>query len=133
MSKLTLKDFREQAEFRYQLRRFLRASEISARAVGLEPNQYQLLLAIKGLPENSSPNIHTLADRLLIEQHSAVELINRSEKRGIVERFRDGTDRRVVFLQITELGEKLLHEVAMRNRVEIISALPSFLAFLNNL
>jgi DNA-binding MarR family transcriptional regulator len=133
MSKLKLEDFRQQAEFRYQLRRFLRASELSSRAVGLEPNQYQLLLAIKGLPKSSSPNIHTLADRLLIEQHSAVELVNRSEKRGIVERFRHGSDRRMVFLRITELGEKLLHEVAMRNRAEIINALPSFLSFLNSL
>jgi DNA-binding MarR family transcriptional regulator len=99
----------------------------------LEPNQYQLLLAIKGLPKNSPPNVHTIADRLLIEQHSAVELVNRSEKRGIVNRSRKGPDRRMVFLQITELGEKLLHEVALRNRAEIINALPSFLSFLNSL
>ena len=133
VARLTLDDFRKQAEFRHHLRRFLRSSEVNAKAFGLEPNQYQLLLAIKGLPEDATPNISVLAERLQIEQHSAVELVDRSVKKGVVERFREGSDRRKVFLRLTEAGEKMVMEIAVRNRQELLNSLPAFLEFLSTL
>lgn len=132
-ARLTDDDYRKQAEFRHHLRKFLRSSEVNAKAYGLEPNQYQLLLAIKGLPEDVSPNITTLAERLQIEQHSAVELVDRSVKKGVVERYREGADRRKVFLRLTEAGEKMVHEIAIRNRHELLNSLPAFMEFLSNL
>ena len=132
-TKITADDFRKQAEFRHHLRRFLRGSEVNAKAFGLEPNQYQLLLAIKGLPENASPNISTLAERLQIEQHSAVELVDRSVKKGVVERFREGSDRRKVYLRLTDAGEKMVMEIAIRNRHELLNSLPAFMEFLATL
>ena len=48
---VTLSEYLSLAEFRYQLRCFLHFSEQAARAVGLEPQQHQLLLALKGLPQ----------------------------------------------------------------------------------
>ncbi|HUR37501.1 MAG TPA: MarR family transcriptional regulator, partial [Terriglobales bacterium] len=132
-SRLTIDDFRKQAEFRHHLRRFLRSSEINAKAYGLEPNQYQLLLAIKGLPESETPNISTMAGRLQIEQHSAVELVDRSVRKGVVERFREGSDRRKVFLRLTEAGEKMVMEIAMKNRQELLNSMPAFMEFLSNL
>ena len=132
-TKITADDFRKQAEFRHHLRRFLRSSEVNAKAFGLEPNQYQLLLAIKGLPESASPNISTLAERLQIEQHSAVELVDRSVKKGVVERFREGSDRRKVYLRLTAAGEKMVMEIAIRNRQELLNALPAFMDFLATL
>jgi len=131
--RLTTDDFRKQAEFRHQLRRFLRSSEVNSKASGLEPNQYQLLLAIKGLPPEMSANISTLAERLQIEQHSAVELVDRSVKKGVVERYREGTDRRKVFLRLTEAGEKVVMEIALRNRQELANSLPAFMEFLSTL
>ena len=113
--------------------RSLRGSEVNAKAFGLEPNQYQLLLAIKGLPENASPNISTLAERLQIEQHSAVELVDRSVKKGVVERFREGSDRRKVYLRLTDAGEKMVMEIAIRNRHELLNSLPAFMEFLATL
>ncbi len=133
VARLTLDDFRKQAEFRYHLRRFLRSSEVHAKAHGLEPNQYQLLLAIKGLPADVTPNISTLAERLQIEQHSAVELVDRSVGKGVVERFREGSDRRKVFLRLTDAGEKMVVEIAVRNRQELLNSLPAFLEFLATL
>jgi DNA-binding MarR family transcriptional regulator len=133
VSKITPDDFRKQAEFRHHLRRFLRSSEMNSKAHGLEPNQYQLLLAIKGLPEGVSPNISTLAERLQIEQHSAVELVDRSVKKGMVERFREGSDKRKVFLRLTEAGEKAVVEIAIQNRHELLNSLPAFMEFLNTL
>jgi len=132
-ARLSIEDFRKQAEFRHHLRRFLRSSEVNAKGLGLEPNQYQLLLAIKGLPPDAEANISTLAERLQIEQHSAVELVDRSVKKGVVERYRQGSDRRKVFLRLTEAGEKAVVEIAVRNRHELLNSLPAFMEFLNTL
>src|SRR6185369_9323763 len=85
-------DYQALAEFRYQIRRFLHFSEQAARAAGIEPKQHQLLLAIKGLPESLRPTIGTLADRMQLQHHSAVELIDRLEKAGMVDRTRSEID-----------------------------------------
>ncbi|MGB8344493.1 MAG: helix-turn-helix domain-containing protein [Ktedonobacteraceae bacterium] len=118
---ISLADFRALAEFRYQLRRFTRFSEQAVRAVGLEPQQHQLLLAVKGLPEGMIATIGTLADRLQIEHHSAVELINRLADKGLVERQRDDTDMRRVLVRLTASGEALLHKLSVYHRAELRS------------
>ena len=87
-------DFESLAEMRYQIRRYLRFSEEASRAAGLEPRQYQLMLAIKGLPKNVRPRIGELAERLQIQHHSTVELVNRLAAGGYVRRHRAGDDRR---------------------------------------
>ena len=72
-------DYRALAEFRYQLRRFDRFSERAARAVGLEPQQHQLLLAVKGMPAGVHATIGLLAERLQVQHHTAVELVDRMQ------------------------------------------------------
>ena len=79
MKRLTLSDYQALAEFRFQIRKFLHFSEQAVQASGLERGQYQLMLAIKGMPEGVRPRIRELADRMQIQHHSAVELINRLE------------------------------------------------------
>ena len=81
-------DYQALAELRYQIRRFLHFSEQAARNAGLEPQQHQLMLALKGLPEGVRPRIGELAERLQIQHHSAVELINRLAAAGYVKRGR---------------------------------------------
>lgn len=115
-------DFQALAEFRYQLRRFTRFSEQAVRAVGLEPQQHQLLLAVKGLPEGKIATVGTLADRLQIEHHSAVELINRLAEKGLVERHRDVADMRRVLVSLTDAGEALLHKLSVYHRAELRSS-----------
>jgi len=78
---VTIDDYRGLGEFRYQIRRFLRFSEQVAREAGIEPQQHQLLLAIKGLPEGVVASISILAERLQIQHHSAVELVDRLVER----------------------------------------------------
>ena len=68
-----------------------------ARAAGIEPQQHQLLLAIKGLPDDRMPTIGTLAERLQLQHHSAVELVDRSVQRNLVRRVRGTSDQRQVF------------------------------------
>ena len=89
-------DYQALAELRYQIRRFLHFSEQAARKAGLEPQQHQLMLALKGLPEGVRPRIGELAERLQIQHHSAVELINRLAAGGYVKRGRQSQDRREV-------------------------------------
>jgi DNA-binding MarR family transcriptional regulator len=91
---LMLADYQSLAELRYQIRRFLHFSEQAAREAGLEPRQHQLLLTMKGLPPGTRPRIGELAQRLQIQHHSAVELVNRLAAGGYVRRHRGGEDRR---------------------------------------
>jgi DNA-binding MarR family transcriptional regulator len=130
METLTLSDYQSLAEFRYQIRRFLRFSEEAARKAGIEPRQHQLLLAIKGLPPRERPSIGTLAERLQLQHHSTVELANRLAKGGYVRRMRDSGDRREVLLRLTAKGEKLLRELSLDHRAELRTAGPTLMAAL---
>jgi DNA-binding MarR family transcriptional regulator len=113
---ITPEEYRALAELRYRIRHFLREGDAKARAIGLEPQQYLMLLAIRGLPEGSEATIQTLAERLALKHHSAVELIDRLETHGYVRRTRSRDDRRRVFVTLLPRGERLLEQVA-RNRI----------------
>ncbi len=115
-------DFHSLAEFRYQIRRYVSFSQNTARAMGIDPQQHQLMLAVRGLPPTLNPTIRILAERLQIRHHSTVELIDRSVERGLVERRRDGVDRRQVTIHLTPKGERLVNEAAQRNRNELQTA-----------
>ncbi|HEX4204196.1 MAG TPA: helix-turn-helix domain-containing protein [Ktedonobacteraceae bacterium] len=112
-------DYQALAEFRYRLRQFMRFSEQSARAIGLEPQQHQLLLAVKGLPSGHKATVGELAERLQIQHHSTVELIDRLTERGVVERHRDEEDHRRVLVQLTAQGEDLLRQLSATNLAEL--------------
>jgi len=130
MKRLTLSDYQALAEFRYQIRKFLHFSEGAVHTAGLERGQYQMMLAIKGMPEGVRPRIRELADRMQIQHHSAVELINRLEARGYVRRERAQDDRREVLLQLTPKGEKVLAELALHHHEQLRSAAPSLVSAL---
>jgi len=130
MKKLTLTDYQALAEFRHQIRKFLHFSEHAVQDAGLERGQYQLMLAIKGMPEGVRPRIRELADRMQIQHHSTVELINRLEAGGYVRRERAQDDRREVLLALTPKGERVLGELALHHHEELRSAGPSLVAAL---
>jgi DNA-binding MarR family transcriptional regulator len=131
--KLTNRDYQSLAEFRHLIRRFLRFSEQAARAAGLEPKQHQLLLALKGLPTDVRPRIAELAEKLQIQHHSAVELVNRLESAGFVRRQRAAEDRREVLLHVTSHGEKVLQQLSLEHREELRSQGPALLESLQHL
>ena len=133
MKKLTLTDYQALAEFRYQIRKFLHFSEQAVQDAGLERGQYQLMLAVKGMPEGVRPRIRDLADRMQVQHHSAVELINRLERGGYVQRQRGLDDRREVLLELTPKGEKVLAELALHHHEELRNAAPSLVAALQRL
>jgi DNA-binding MarR family transcriptional regulator len=106
------------ATFRYVLRQFLQFSEDAARELGLPPQQYQALLAIKGYPGRDCVTIGELAERLHIRHHSAVGLVDRMAEQGLVAR-ETGQDRRQVFVTLTEKGTEFLQQLAATHREEL--------------
>jgi len=121
---LSIAEYRALAEFRYQIRRFLQFSAEAARAHGLEPQQHQLLLAIKGLPDSARPTIGELAERLQIRHHSAVELVNRLAGHGAVRREQASGDHREVLIRLTRGGEALLRRLSLAHHDELETSGP---------
>ena len=121
------------SEFRYQVRRYLRISEQAARADGIEPQQHQLLLAVKGISRVEEPRIAYLAERLQIQHHSAVELVDRMVKKGLITRIRGASDRREVHVQLTSQGDRVLTELTRQMRAELTLAAPSLVIALRKL
>jgi DNA-binding MarR family transcriptional regulator len=130
---ISLADYRALAEFRYQIRRFLRFSEDAAYEAGIEPQQHQLLLAIKGLPEGRKATVGEIAERLQLRHHSTVELIDRLEKREFVERHRNEEDQRQVIVSLTPQGEEMLATVLRHTLAELRSSGPTFVQALGGL
>ncbi len=126
-------DYETLSELRYQIRRFLRVRELSARAAGIEPQQYLVLLQIKGVERQGSATIATLAERLQVRHHAAVQLIDRLARLGLVERRRDGPDRRAVTVRLRPAGEAVLRRLAMQSVAELETEGPELVSSLRRL
>jgi len=123
-------DYRALADFRYQLRKFLAFSEQSARGVGVEPRQHQLLLAIRGLPEGAEPTVAVIAERMALRHHTVVELLDRLETAGLARRTRTVDDRRRAHVTITFRGQELLRKLSLAHRDELRTSAPALVASL---
>ena len=86
---ITKVEYEAMAEYRYAIRRFLRFSEEAARDAGVTPQQYQLMVAIKGYPGREHANLTELAEPMQLDHHGAVGLVDRTEYRKLVCRERD--------------------------------------------
>lgn len=111
MPRLTRRDFERLLEFRVALRQFQRWSEDQAQTAGLTQVQHQLLVAIKGHPGETPPTVGDLAGYLLLRPHSAVELVDRAETAGLVERIPDQDDGRVVRVRLTAAGDRIVEQL----------------------
>jgi DNA-binding MarR family transcriptional regulator len=132
-AQISPRDYRALAELRYQLRRFLRAREEAARAIGIEPQQYVTLLQIKGLAPDGAVTMGHLAERLQIRHHAAVQLVDRLVARGMVERRRETPDRREVSVRLRPAGEQVLRRLARYSLDELTREGPELLATLRAL
>ena len=121
---LGLEEYRALAEFRFQIRRFLNFSEKAAKSEGLEPQQHQMMLAIRGLESAEGPTVGQLAGYLLIQHHSAVGMINRLEKRRLAIRERCSEDRRQATVRLTKEGDAVLERLAGAHRAELANLAP---------
>jgi DNA-binding MarR family transcriptional regulator len=120
-SPLNKRDFETLADFRYQIRKFVRFSEQLALRHSLQPQQYLLLLQVKGYPGREWATVGELAERLQAQHHGVVALISRCEKLGLVERRRSSEDRRRIEIRVLAKGEKLLNKLARLHRAELVS------------
>lgn len=116
---LTKQDFEALARFRFAIRRYLRFSEETVRDQGLAPQQYVLLLALKGFPERDWATVSELAERLQLRHHSVVELVNRVQAQGLVERAAHPDDGRAVRVLLTREGEAVLGRLSELHRDEL--------------
>jgi len=125
--RLTVAEYRALADFRCQLRRFLRFSEDAARGAGLEPQHHQVLLALRGMPDGTAATIGLLADRLQLRHHTMVGLIDRMAARNLVRRRPGTTDRRQVVVGLTPRGERVLPRLSLAHRAELRAVAPALL------
>lgn len=137
MDDLRLSDYQALGQFRYQIRRFLHFSEDAARAEGLEPQQHQLMLAIRSwrAPETGPayPTIGDLAEHLLLKHHSAVGLVDRLTERGLVQRVREASDRRQVRVHLTPEGLEKLKRLSNIHLQELRASGPVLVNALSSL
>lgn len=124
MAELTQRDYTSLLEFRTALRRFERWSEDQARLVGLTPAQHQLLLAVKGHPDDRGPTIGDVAAYLTVRHHSAVGLIDRTADAGFIARTRDSDDSRAVRITLTEAGEDRIERLSELHLTELSRLAP---------
>jgi DNA-binding MarR family transcriptional regulator len=116
---LTKQDFEALARFRFAIRRYLRFSEETVRRHGLSPQQYQLLLALKGFPDRDWATVREVADGLQLRHHSVVELIDRAQRQGLVQRAPHPSDARAVRVLLTHEGEAVLDRLTALHREEL--------------
>lgn len=116
---LTKQDFEALARFRFGIRRYLRFSEEVVRDHGLTPQQYQLLLTLKGFPGREWATVRELADRFQLRHHSVVELVNRAQHDGLVEREAHPADGRAVRVVLTPIGQQILARLSALHRDEL--------------
>lgn len=110
---------RQLADFRYQLRKFLRFSEKAARSNGLTPQQHQLLLGIAGFTGRGWATISELAEFLQERHNAVVGLVQRAERRGLVRKSRFSNDQRIVRVFLLPEGERLLNKLTELHQREV--------------
>jgi DNA-binding MarR family transcriptional regulator len=124
MAELTDEDYRRLLEFRDGVRRYLHHLESQAGRLGITPAQHQILLAVRGHPGPKAPSIRELSTHMLLRHHSMVELIDRAERAGLVQRWQDPDDHRVVRVALTKLGNEKLHRLSAAHMDELSRLIP---------
>jgi DNA-binding MarR family transcriptional regulator len=124
-------DYRALAEFRYRIRLFLEMSEIASRSAGLEPEQYQLLLAIRGMPHGREATIQALAEQLRVRHNTVVERVDRLAHMRLIHRTHSSKDGRVVLVHPSPRGVQILEKLAGKRLSELRRTGPELVAALS--
>ena len=118
-------DYSALARFRHELRKFQAFSKAAAKTAGLTPQQHQALLAVRGFSNAAPISVGELADFLLIQHHTAVELVDRMTKLELLARVVDDTDGRRVLVKLTREGERRLQKLSQSHLRELRSIGPA--------
>ena len=133
MAKLDTRDYRQLAAFRRALRGFLRFSEVEAEKRGLTAQYYQALLALRACSAGERLTINELARHLMIRHNSAVGLVDRVARQGLLVREPSSIDARKVYLRLTAKGNRVLGKLAEVHREELRRIGPQLEALLRQL
>ncbi len=125
---LTHEDYLRLAELRHGQRRFLHWSAEQAGRAGITTTQHQLLLALRAWVEPEDPTIGDVADFLFIRHHSAVALVDRAERAGLVSRARDSRQPGQVTVAITDVGAARLQALTESHLRELAELAPTMSA-----
>jgi len=112
-------DYEALAQFRYELRKFQAFSKSAAHEAGLTPQQHQALLTIRGFSSRDPVSVGDLAEFLLIRHHTAVELVDRMSKLGLLSRIADRADARRALVKLTKEGERRLRKLSRIHLAEL--------------
>lgn len=123
-------DYEALANFRFELRKFLAFSDAAAAKAGLTPQQHQALLTIKGFSTKIPVSIGELAKLLFIKHHTAVELVDRMTKLGLLSRVVDDTDARRALIKLTREGELRLRKLSKIHAAELGAVGPTLMKIL---
>jgi DNA-binding MarR family transcriptional regulator len=126
---LSKSDYVMLLSFRCMVREFLQFSEKAAKRIGVAAQQYQALLSIKGFPGRERITINEMAEKLVIRHNSAVGLVNRMEKEGLVKRHPSLEDRREVHVTLTRRGMRIFEKLAVAHREELNRIGPQLRSF----
>ena len=107
------------AEFRYQLRRFMRFSEIESEQLGVATQQYQLMQVIGAASSEEAASISYIAERMVLRHNSTVELVDRAERAGLVKRRSDERDLRRSIVTLTPEGQETLDRLIRAHLAEL--------------
>lgn len=121
------------AEFRYQLAGFLRRRKDAARSEGIQPQQYELLLAITGLAGDKQPTIKELSRQLCLEHHTVVELADRLQRKGLLTRSASSEDKRAVLLRVTPAGQRVLNRIVSFSFAQLREEAPDLIRSLQRI
>jgi DNA-binding MarR family transcriptional regulator len=127
---LATADYAALAGFRHHIRRFLKVSEDALALAGLEPQQHQLMLALRALGTDGALSIGQVADWMLLRHHSVVGLVERLELKGLVVRHRDDADARRVLVRLTPAGEQVIEELSVMHQEELRRLAPDLISAL---
>lgn len=131
--KLDAHEYALLASLRHALRGFMRFSEAEAEKGGLTARNYQALLTVRACPEGERVTINDLALQLMIRHNSAVGLVDRLARQGLVAREPAPEDRRKVYLRLTAKGDRVLGQLAAVHREELRRIGPQLEALLQQI
>jgi DNA-binding MarR family transcriptional regulator len=101
------------------MRKVLRFSERAAREAGITPQQHQLLLGVAGFTGRGWATVSELADFLQERHNAVVGLVDRARARGFVRKQPLKRDRRLVCVQLTPKGRRILDRLSATHRREL--------------
>jgi DNA-binding MarR family transcriptional regulator len=117
----------EIADFRFCLRRFLSFSEAASEELGIPAQQYQLIQVVAAVPNGKAASISYIAERMLLRHNSAVELVDRAERAGLVLRLADEADHRRSLVELTEHAWVVLSQLVARHLAELQAEGPALI------